>query len=233
MKAPLVSVVIPAFNAGQFLAEALASIRRQHFSRLEILVVDDGSKDNTSEIASKSDSELRYFFQKNAGPAAARNRGIREARGEMLAFLDADDLWPESSLELRLRSLASDPGLSGVIGKVQGFCCNPQDGKTDQPWFSEPWSLPMLVGGTLYHRRVFELIGFFNESLPQGEDLDWYLRLRESGLAVRYLEEVTLYYRLHQAGLTRDKAAVQQGLARALKLSLERRRDLKKGGNSG
>ncbi len=101
MKGPLVSVIVPCYNAARFLPEALATIRAQRYEPLEILVVDDGSTDNTPDVVSGFGSEVRYLRKPNGGPASARNLGLREARGEWIAFLDADDQWPEGKLELQ------------------------------------------------------------------------------------------------------------------------------------
>ncbi len=116
---PLVSVIIPAYNAAQFLREAVASVRAQGYSPIEIVIVDDGSTDNTAETIRSLGEGIRYVRQANAGPAAARNRGLAEARGEWVAFLDGDDLWPADKLRVQAARLEADPSLDVVLGRVQ------------------------------------------------------------------------------------------------------------------
>ena len=115
---PLISVIIPTFNAGRFLPDAIASIRQQSYEPLEIHLVDDGSTDETKSLAQQW-PEVRYLHQPNQGAAAARNTGIRAARGSLLAFLDADDLWTPDHLRILLPHLLSEPSLQFVWGTTR------------------------------------------------------------------------------------------------------------------
>ena len=117
MTGPLISVIVPAYNAGRFLPEAIASIQAQNYPEIEILLIDDGSTDNTPEIAAGFGSAVRYFRKPNGGQASARNLGLREARGEIFAFLDADDQWPENKLALQLPRLTVDDATDVVSGR--------------------------------------------------------------------------------------------------------------------
>src|ERR1017187_10588057 len=101
MTNPLVSVIIPAYNAAHFLPNAVASVRRQSYEPLEILIVDDGSRDDCARVAAELGETVRYVRQEQAGPAAARNRGLELAQGEFIGFLDADDEWPEQKLSIQ------------------------------------------------------------------------------------------------------------------------------------
>ena len=231
-KAPLLSVILPVYNGEKFLDEALDSVRAQRYPALEIIIVDDGSTDGTGTIVRNRPETIRYIRQNNGGPAAARNRGIREAQAELIAFLDADDIWPDRSLTLRLETLRRDPALRCVIGQVRMIRMNKPVAVASPTLLSEPLSLPMLVGSGLFYRSVFERIGFFDEGLRQSEDLDWLLRLREAGIPMRYLDAVTLHYRQHENGLSKNRAAAQQGIAKALLLSLKRRRRPESGSSS-
>lgn len=114
MSAALVSVVMPAFNAGRYIEEALDSVFRQTHSRIEVIVVDDGSTDDTAARLEPYRSRLRYVSQANAGPGAARNRGIECSSGDYIAFLDADDVWQPEKLRVQLDVAARNPG-SGLI----------------------------------------------------------------------------------------------------------------------
>ncbi len=88
-----VSVIIPVYNGDAYLLDAVDSIQRQHYKPLEIIIIDDGSTDSTAEIAADLRGDVRYVYQPNSGPSAARNKGLRMARGEVIGFLDVDDLW--------------------------------------------------------------------------------------------------------------------------------------------
>ena len=106
---PLVSVVLPTFNRREFLREALESVQDQSYSNLEVMVVDDGSTDDTGRMVENSFPLVRYTWQENQGPAAARNRGIKMTRGEWLAFLDSDDLWKRKKLARQMHFLLNNP----------------------------------------------------------------------------------------------------------------------------
>src|SRR5262245_15990846 len=116
---PCVSVVIPVHNAEPFLASTLESVVRQGHDALEIIVVDDGSTDGSAEIAKRSPAGVRYVCQPNMGPPAARNAGLRLATGDVITFLDADDLWTDGRLALQLRLLAQHPTVDIVAGRFQ------------------------------------------------------------------------------------------------------------------
>ena len=121
MSDPVVSVVIPARDGERFLAETIDSVLAQTRPAAEVFVVDDGSRDGTRAIAESYGGTVRCIPQDRAGPGAARNRGVAESRGEYLAFLDHDDLWPRDKLELQLDAFAADPGVQLVFGHMQYF----------------------------------------------------------------------------------------------------------------
>ncbi|HLG03363.1 MAG TPA: glycosyltransferase family A protein, partial [Bacteroidia bacterium] len=116
MKVPQVSVIIPAYNAARFLAETIRSVQHQTFRNWELIIVDDGSIDKTKDIAAPflTDDRIRYVYQENAGVSSARNRGLSEARGEFIAFLDADDLWLPENLAKKVEYLESHSHVSLV-----------------------------------------------------------------------------------------------------------------------
>lgn len=221
----LISVVIPAYNAAAFLPAAVENVRRQNQPLLEIIVVDDGSQDDSANVASSL--KVRYFRQENSGPAAARNAGLTEARGEFIAFLDADDLWPEGSLQARVDCLQSNPNIEIALGKVR---CLREVAPTENTDAAEPateLSEPFVsfnIGAALYRKSVFEKIGAFDPALRFGEDTDWFMRAREAGVGLLVLSETTLHYRLHEGGMTHGKSAADLNMVRVLKKSLDRRR---------
>ncbi len=223
-KKPKISVIIPAYNGETYLAEGIESIERQQYEPLEIIVIDDGSTDNTAQIA-KSLSRVRYVYQPNSGgPAKGRNRGLELAQGELIAFLDQDDLWPEHKLEAQVAYLANHPTLEIILGRIQimrltGFV-------DDRPQFeatSEDWA-NILLGSGLYKKSVFDKVGRFDETLPISDDLDWIMRARELRVCMVILEQVTLFYRLHQHNTINNRKARAHDFFVTLKKSLDRRR---------
>jgi glycosyltransferase involved in cell wall biosynthesis len=211
------SVIIPVFNGERFLPEAVASVRRAGLP-IEIVIVDDGSTDETEAVANNLGDDVAYVRQENQGPAAARNRGLELARGKFVAFLDADDLWagdhPKTALNYIERA-----EVDLVLGRTQ---CLVASGVDFAPSGKEFHSYQL--GAAICRRALLERIGPFDPNMRYGEDVDWFLRVRESGAAIATLPELTLYYRLHsgnQPGVYQNSRA---GLLNAFHQSLQRRR---------
>ena len=216
---PILSVIVPVFNGEKCLSRALQHIADETPPQTEIIVVDDGSTDDSLEIArafGKSYPLLQVISQENRGPAAARNVGIRAARADVLAFLDVDDLWPRESLALRLRHLQENPYLDLVLGQVQ--VNRVLEGELTEPFVA------FLIGAALYRKEVFDKVGFFDESLRFSEDTDWFLQTREKGIELLRLSETTLIYHLHGENMTNGKTFKELDVLYALKRSLDRRR---------
>jgi glycosyltransferase involved in cell wall biosynthesis len=222
MSEPGLSVIIPVFNGEAYLADAVASVRSQGDSDLEIIVVDDGSTDGTARIARGLD--VRRIFQDNQGAAAARNRGLEAARADIVAFLDADDLWSSVKLRVQMPRLLGDPRLDAVSGHVQCVKVDPSASEARFVNVGVPRLLPVF-GSLVARRRAFEAIGPLDESLRLGEDVDWFLRAREQGLRTAVVDEVVLYYRFHRRNTTRGRMPREVGYARAIKKILDRRRE--------
>lgn len=219
---PLVSVVVPVFNGAHFLREAINSILAQNYPAIEVIVVDDGSSDDIDGAVAKLPIDVRFFRQENAGPAAARNRGIRDASGVYLAFLDVDDLWPEGNLDAMVRLLEERRDLDVAIGRAQlarftetgahEFVGNPEE------------SYPTYIGAALYRREAFARNGLFDADLRFAEDTDWFNRARENKLAVLRLDQTSLIVRRHETNMTRGKTMLELNALRAVKKRLDRRR---------
>lgn len=220
-----VSVIIPVYNGARFLAEAIESVLVQKAASCEIIVVDDGSTDDSKAVALGCGGSVTYHYQPNAGVAAARNAGLTHARNAIIGFIDQDDRWAADKLAVMLPILATDPSLDAIYGlTIQSVLRPDPTGKNveneGKPHFN--W----LLGAALFRRRVFEQIGRFDETVRYyTDDTDFFLRLRESGLRIHYTEQVALYYRLHG-----DNTSLKMPTARrlffveALKRSLDRRR---------
>jgi hypothetical protein len=219
---PLVSVVIPVHNGARFLADAVSSILAQEYAELEIIVVDDGSTDDLQQALARLPVDVAYLHQPQQGPAAARNAGIEAARGEFIAFLDVDDLWPAGALDALVRS-AVDESCDVVAGWAQMALYDESTSATT-PFGNPEASFPYYIGAGLYRRSVFCAVGVFDPHMQYGEDTDWFARLHESGRELHRLPLATLVVRRHGENMTRGKDLVELGVVRAVKKSLDRRR---------
>jgi glycosyltransferase involved in cell wall biosynthesis len=196
---PLVSVVMPAYNCAPFIGETLQSVYRQTYDHWEVIVINDGSTDETAAVLGPHLRTIRYFYQENHGASAARNAAVRQARGELVAFLDADDVWLPEMLEVQVGVMQRAPECGLVFS----------DGKTlvgtrirDESLFSrrlEPWirahgtgdplvakgSLirelsfwnEIVTSGVMVRRDCFEAVGGFDEQITIAEDYDLWLRI--------------------------------------------------------
>ncbi len=209
-----ISVVVPCFNAGAYLDEAIESILGQTIRPRQVIVVDDGSTDDSAERARRHGPGVLCLRQANAGISAARNAGIAHATGSLIAFLDADDLWPADSISLRLAVLEREPEVTCVFGATEQF------GETQEPG---PTRVGRLISAMLARRWIVDHVGLFDVALRVGETLDWVARLDDTGLPVRSITDLVLRRRIHATNTVRDRAKHVDYL-RALHASLSRRR---------
>jgi glycosyltransferase involved in cell wall biosynthesis len=186
----MISITIPAYNGAKFLDSALASIAAQQFADREVLVVDDGSTDEL-----KPPSFVRYLRQPHRGASAARNRGIREARGELLAFLDIDDLWTSGHLSRLHAALMAHPEAGIAQGRMRQLYGDRISG---------PYRMP-YIGSCLFRRGVFDVCGGFDETMTLGEDYDLMFRCWEKDIIKVDVDEVSLIYRRHAGNSSRGK----------------------------
>jgi glycosyltransferase involved in cell wall biosynthesis len=214
-----ISVIIPVFNGEAFLKQAVESVLCQNYGSMEIIVVDDGSTDQTRNIAAHFGNSIRYVFQANRGPASARNTGLAAASGNIIGFLDADDLWKENRLEVQLRYLKEKSSYDIVLGFTQ---CIVQ-GKEGAESFKEPWCCVQL-GAALIRKQVFTAVGLFDETYHLCEDWDWFMRAEEAGFSVLKHPEVVQFYRRHGENITNRKKMVTGYQLKAIKSALDRRR---------
>jgi glycosyltransferase involved in cell wall biosynthesis len=221
------SVIIPVFNGARFLPDSVRNVLAQGHEPLEIIVVDDGSTDDTPEvIRSFGDRVISVRLEGNRGPAVARNAGIARARGSVIAFLDVDDLWPLGRLPAMMEPLAGDPACSIVKGYARvSHSLDPEaNPKTLSPPVLGPW-----IGSALYRKEVFQEVGLFEPALRYSEDIDWFLRARERGVGLHILKCVTLYVRRHETNMTLGRDCYDMNVIGVLKSSLDRRRGQRSG----
>jgi glycosyltransferase involved in cell wall biosynthesis len=224
LSSPLVSVIVPAYQAERFLDETIRSVEAQDHSPVEVIVVDDGSTDRTAEIAAKR--TVRLLRRAHRGPAAARNAGIAVAAGEFVAVLDADDLWPVDRLSLQVAYLERNPGIGLVLGLTEMFI-TPGD-PLPAHWSDRAGSeaIPGVAGSMLVRRDVFSTVGGFDEALWKCEDIDWLARVKDAGVRAGAIDRVVLHYRIHANNTSRDTAANKAVLLRVLRASVQRQRAL-------
>ena len=223
---PLVSVVMPVFNGEKYIMEAIENILDQDYPAIEIIVVDDGSTDNTRKMLEELAVDIRYFHQPNDGPASARNRGIRDVSGKYVAFLDVDDLWPENNLKLLVQELENNPSMDVIRGYAQLFE-NTDDDKIEYIGNPEEAFLD-YIGAALYRKPVFNNVGLFDQTMKFGEDADWYNRAQEQKINMKRLDEVTLLVRRHANNMTAGKSLKELNVLKIYKKSLDRARNTAK-----
>ena len=212
----LVSVIVPVYNGAAFLGEAIEGVFAQDVAPIEVVVVDDGSTDGSAELAESFDG-VRVIRQPNGGAAAARNTGLANTTGPLVAFLDADDVWPESRLPRLLDGLARNPSLDAVIGQlVMVVAENGSFRSVMPPQFG------FQFGTALIRRSVFDLVGLIDESFRYSEDVDWFMRAREASAQIGQIHHVVSLYRQHENSLTATPDDLL--LTLAIKRSLDRRR---------
>lgn len=209
-----VSVVIPAYNAARYLAAAVDSILAQTRPPLEIIVINDGSTDNTLEVAQSFGPRVHVISQPNGGISVARNAGIAAARGSLIALQDADDLALPRRIELQAAALEADAELELVLAHIIKF-----SHAGDCP--KQPGCVPGIV---MARRSLFDRVGLFDPEVKLAEFLDWYARAREMGLKERMLPEVLMRRRIHDDNIGVREAHLKGNYARILKASLDRRR---------
>ncbi len=229
MKLPLISCIVPVFNGERFIQQALESIHSQTHRHLEIIVVDDGSTDNTNEVVKNSGISVQYVVQPNMGPAAARNLGISLAKGDFLAFLDSDDLWHQEKLTKQLTRFMKEPDIDVCITHLSHFE-DSEKGRKDILCQGQRrlHHIPGYVTQTLLcKRKTFEQVGTFDSSLRNGDSHEWFVRVADNGLKLDLLPEVLVYRRLHSTNYSsRGIAASMDEHLTLIKASLDRRRKI-------
>jgi glycosyltransferase involved in cell wall biosynthesis len=218
---PLVTVIVASHNGERFLREALESLFSQDFDSYEAVFVDDGSVDGTAGIARSF--PVRYLHQENQGLPAARNAGLAVARGELIAFLDDDDVLPETKLTLQASFLLEHTETGCVLGRQDWILeegARPPSMKRD-PMFGDLGGIPM--GSAMIRRRVLEELGGFDPSYRYAEDRDLFVRLREHGVDIVVLPDVVLHRRLHDSNMILSPPE-HHPLLRSLREKLERER---------
>jgi glycosyltransferase involved in cell wall biosynthesis len=220
-----ISVIIPSYNRADLVVETIDSMLAQTVPAKEIIVVDDGSTDRTPQTVAAFGPAVRYVRGPHAGAARARNTGIALADGEMLAFLDADDLWPDHALRALLAPLERDPSLDMTVGHIEQFVSPELPDEVRRQFRFSPDPVPArLCGSVLVRRTVFEIVGWFTAELASGEFMDWILRAESLGVRSETVPEMVLRLRLHRMNHGVVHRSARQDYVRVVKAALDRRR---------
>jgi len=221
-----VSVIVPVYNGERYLAQAIESILAQTHPPVEIIVIDDGSSDDSSGIARKFGKPVRCQRQQNLGISAARNQGVELSSGQYLAFLDADDLWLPDKLRLQLEALRLEPALDAAFTRIRQFYSPDISAETRK---NAAFSQELMAGYTastlLVRRASFLLHGQFDTLRRAGEFIDWFTRARERGLRFLLLDDVLALRRIHDNNTgIRLRQENRSEYLRLIKSTLNRRR---------
>jgi glycosyltransferase involved in cell wall biosynthesis len=227
MTEPLVSCIVPCFNGERYLDECLRSILAQTHGRTEILVIDDGSTDGSARIVERYAPTVRYHHQENRGPAAACNRGVALARGDLLAFLEQDDVWLPEKIARQVDALAASPVTQFCVSHIQNFWI-PELEQEARRWDDRPVMQPVpgyVVQTLLARRSAFATVGSFDETLRFAFASDWFLRAEDRGVAGILVADVLTRRRLHHDNFSRrHRAASHDQFLHVVKAALDRRR---------
>ena len=234
MKEMSISAVIPSYNSARFLPNAIKSILKQTRKVDEIIVVDDGSSDDTAEVVEQFGSAVRYIYQENSGPSAARNRGLRFAKGDWIAFLDADDLWTSQKIENQCNAVETHKVklVAGDMAEVDNRLniLEPSVLKkhnllkffVNQPRLQNPLGMNRLLnknfiptGTVLVEKEVITSLGGFTEDIRYGEDLELWSKI--AGLyPIACLPEVLMLRTRHEENATNASENMLEGLVRVM-----------------
>jgi len=219
-----VSVIIPCHNDARYLGEALESVFAQTLQPFEVILVDDGSIDDIENALKPYAARVRLISQPHQGISAARNTGLAAATGEIIAFLDADDLWPQASLAVRLARLDGSPSVDCVFGLVEQFISPDVPHETAVRLNCPAGAQAVRFAGAMALRRsVLDRIGRFNTDLRVGETMDLIARLSEDGAPSANIDALVLRRRIHDQNTVQTERASYGDYLRALKGAIDRR----------
>jgi len=210
MSLPKITVLIPAYQAGNFIVRALDSVAEQSYTNYEVIVVNDGSRDNTSKLVKEHKLDVTLIEQINEGVSAARNAGIKAARGKYIAFLDADDEWRKSKLEIQIKAME-------LNGWLTSYTKNPKEMPLKGQMYTsknleEIFMKPYLVTSTVVVKTdVIKEIGGFDTLLKTAEDIDLYLKLALKG-EIGEINEKLLTRHILESGLSSQLSSYRDNL---------------------
>ncbi len=223
MDNPLVSVIICVYNGAAFLADAIDCVLKQDYPEIELIVVDDGSTDNSAKIAASYPQVKLVSHTVNQGLPRTRNTGIQVAAGEYIAFLDADDFWPPNKINAQVKFHHEHPEYKYSFSMERFFWENIQE---EPNWakkqaFQED-HVAYCAGSMLFHKSLFDIVGQFNPEFRNGDTTEWIFRAKDQGFMGGVVKEVLLFRRIHDHNLSGEVAEEVKMLLKAVKASINR-----------
>lgn len=220
---PEVSVIIPTYNSSHYVTEAIDSVLRQTFRDFEIIVIDDGSTDDTQSLMSRYGSPVRYIRQANGGVSHARNRGIEESRGRYVAFLDADDTWLPNKLEKQMDAISKQPYFKACYSAFMNVSCDLTPVGVNRGMRRNIALEDLLLRGNVVgsictlisERTLFDSIGGFDAALSQCADWDMWVRMAAE-TDFLYIDEPLVTYRQHDSNMSRNAPLLERDSLRVL-----------------
>lgn len=217
LKEPLVSVVIPTYNYGHFVASAIQSVLDQTFLNIEVIVVDDGSTDTTCEVVKKFGDQILYIYQENKGLSCARNTGIKKSKGDFIAFLDSDDYWEKEKIQKQVEFIENNPEVVAVNCRFKAedlngkflYVTDNEDFQDVQIFRGKLINENIIAGGgsnIIIKKSCFDEVGYFDELLSSSEDWDMWLRISKKYI-IRTVEEPLTHIRVGNYSMSTAKNA--------------------------
>jgi glycosyltransferase involved in cell wall biosynthesis len=221
---PMVSIIIPGYNAEKYLFEALSSLTGDDFQPREIIVVDDGSTDKSAEIVGEF-NEIKYFYQTNKGVSVARNFGIEHSNADFITFIDADDVWIPGRIQQGLSYFMKNPETDFVLGMSRRFLDDGFEKPSNMPqeWFDHP-QFASNTGVLMARRHCFSKVGGFNPGFKRGEDTEWIQRARDLGLIMERMPVLFLKQRVHEENTEARKTPDVKNFLKLMRESVQRKK---------
>lgn len=201
---PLISVMMPTYNNGKYIKQAIESIYAQNYNNIEIIVIDDGSTDNTKEIL-KQYKDIKYFYIEHKGISFARNLALENSKGEYIAFLDSDDYWLPDKLNIQMQYLKNHPDCKIVFTKYKNIFEKEELKKNKRAMHEKAIedSFQQYLPSTVLKKELFYKYGFFDEKFSGIEDAEFIYRISMKGINIKhYIDKVFYIRRIHGNNIT-------------------------------
>ncbi len=221
---PLISIIMATYNRAAYIGEALDSIKRQSFQDYEILVVDDGSTDNTKEILEKYEG-IRCIYLEHVGIAGARNTAVKDAKGKWIAFLDSDDLWKEDKLQMQVEYLRDHPDCRIVYSEFSNFTDIPEEQLDErQKELLQTDDIKWYLPSALVDASLFAEVGLFDKTWEPNDDTEWNFRLKFYNINMEHCVHEVLYLRrVHVSNISNARRELYSSDIRDLALDAYRK----------
>lgn len=223
---PLISVILPVFNTEKYVAEAIESVLNQSYTNIELICINDGSTDRSIEILKSYGSKIILIDSKeNCGIGETRNKGIRIAKGDYIAFMDADDIWNEKKLETQLKAFEQNPTLAISFSHMGCFISPELPEEIKKLRYCPPGTQPGYISATaMIKASSFHKVGLFKPEWRVGEFVDWYARAKEIGLQAAIVPDVFLRRRIHDTNTGVRARDARVDYIKILRASLQRKK---------